>query len=119
MKVLIVDDNQEILFLTRMILEEEGFEVRSARDGEEGFRVFLGFNPDLIITDIEMPGANGIELMKQIRQLNPFTRNIYISGDLQSYRSLLEEEKGKYPVIVLEKPFSKDELLESVFEVTT
>jgi hypothetical protein len=46
-------------------------------------------------------------------------RNIYISGDLQSYRSLLEEEKGKYPVIVLEKPFSKDELMESVFEVTT
>jgi len=54
-----------------MILEDEGFEIRSAMDGAEGFRVFLEFKSDLIITDIQMPGENGIELMKQIRRLNP------------------------------------------------
>ena len=96
MKVLIVDDNQDIAFIVKMILEDEGFEIRSAIDGEEGFRVFLEFKPDLIITDIQMPGENGIELMKHIRQLNPLVRNIYMSGDLCSFRPLLEEEKGKF-----------------------
>ena len=70
MRVLIVDDSQEIASIVKMILEDEGFEIRSAMDGAEGFRVFLEFKPDLIITDIQMPGENGIELMKQIRRLD-------------------------------------------------
>jgi CheY-like chemotaxis protein len=111
MRVLIVDDNQEIAWATSKMLEEEGIEVRSAMDGEEGFRAFLEFKPDLIITDIQMPGENGIELMKQIRRHNPLARNIYMSGDLYSFWSLLEEEKEKYSVSVLEKPFSKVELM--------
>ena len=111
MRVLIVDDNQDIAWATKMMLEEEGFDVRSATDGEEGFRVFLEFRPDLIITDIQMPGENGIELMKQIRRHNPLARNIYMSGDLYSFWSLLEEEKEKYSVSILEKPFSKVELM--------
>ena len=111
MKVLIVDDNQGIASLVKMILEDEGFEIRSALDGKEGFRIFLEFEPDLIITDIQMPGENGIELMKHIRRLNPLVRNIYMSGDLCSFRSLLEEEEKRYSAGLLEKPFSKDELM--------
>ncbi len=111
MKVLIVEDSQEIAFLTKMVLEDEGFEIRSAMDAEEGFRVFLEFKPDLIITDIDMPGESGIELMKHIRRLNPLVRNIYMSGDLCNFRALLEEEKEKYSVSLLEKPFSMDELM--------
>ncbi len=118
MKVLIVDDSQEIALIAKMILEEEGFEIRSAMGGEEGLRAFLEFKPDLIITDIQMPGENGIELMRHIRRLNPLVKNIYMSGDLCSFRSLLDEEKEKYSVTLLEKPFSRDELTELVLEVT-
>ncbi len=117
MKVLIVDDSQEIAFAVRMVLEDEGFEIRTAMDGEEGFRVFLEFEPDLIITDIQMPGENGIDLMKHIRGFNPLVKNIYMSGDLSSFRPLLEEEREKYSVSLLEKPFSKDELMGLVSEV--
>ena len=117
MKVLIVDDNEEIAFIVGMLLEDEGFEIRTAMDGEEGFRVFLEFEPDLIITDIQMPRENGIELMKHIRGFNPLVKNIYMSGDLPSFRSLLEEEREKYSVSLLEKPFSKDELMGLVSEV--
>ena len=117
MKVLIVDDNEGFAFIVGMLLEDEGFEIRTAMDGEEGFRVFLEFEPDLIITDIQMPRENGIELMKHIRGFDPSVKNIYMSGDLHSFRSLLEEERGKYSVSLLEKPFSRDELMGLVSEV--
>jgi CheY-like chemotaxis protein len=117
LKVLIVDDNEEIVFIVGMLLEDEGFEIRTAMDGEEGFRVFLEFEPDLIITDIQMPRENGIELMKHIRGFNPLVKNIYMSGDLRRFRPLLEEEREKYSVSLLEKPFSKDELMGLVSEV--
>ena len=117
MKVLIVDDNQEIASIVQTILEDEGFEIRTAMDGEEGFQVFLEFDPDIIITDIQMPRESGIELMTHIRRFNPLVKNIYMSGDLRSFWPLLEEEREKYSVSLLEKPFSRDELMGLVSEV--
>ena len=111
MKILIVDDNQELAWAIQLMLENEGFEVRSAKDGQDGYWAFLEFKPDLVITDIQMPGGNGLELMEDIRTLNPTVRTIYMSGDLNSFWSPLEEEKKRYPVSLLEKPFSKGELM--------
>ena len=119
MKVLIVDDNQEIASIVQTILEDEGFEIRTAMDGEEGFQVFLEFDPDIIITDIQMPRESGIELMTHIRRFNPLIKNIYMSGDLRSFWPLLEEEREKYSVSLLEKPFSRDELMGLVSEVAS
>ena len=111
MKILVVDDNEELVFTLRMILEDEGFEVISAKDSQDGYSTFLEFKPDLVITDIQMPGENGLELMEHIRRHNPTVRTIYMSGDLESFLPPLEEEKKKYPVSLLEKPFSKVELM--------
>ena len=111
MKILIVDDDQELTFTLQFMLEDEGYEVRSAKDGQDGYWAYLEFKPDLVITDIQMPGENGLELMEHIRALNPGVRTIYMSGDLNSYLSPLEEEKKRYPVSLLEKPFSKVELM--------
>ena len=61
-----------------------------------------------------MPGENGLELMEHIRTVSPMVRTIYMSGDLSSFRSPLEQEKKRYPVSLLEKPFSKDELMKLV-----
>ena len=58
-----------------------------------------------------MPGENGMELMEHIRMHDPMVRTIYMSGDLISFWSPLEEEKKRYPVSLLEKPFSKVELM--------
>jgi CheY-like chemotaxis protein len=114
MKILIVDDNQDLAFLITWMLEDEGYEVKSAKDGSDGYSTYLLFNPDLVLTDIQMPEKNGLELIKQIRCHNPGVRTIYMSGDLGLYGTPLEEEKEKYHVGVLEKPFSKNELINLV-----
>lgn len=93
------------------MLENEGYEVRLANDGTDGYSAYLLFNPDLVLTDIQMPGKNGLELIKEIRRHDPGVRTIYMSGDLREYWSSLKEEKEKYHVSVLEKPFSKQELM--------
>ncbi len=110
MKVLVVDDNHFLASTIQEILEYEGCEVMSAKDGIDGYKAYLLFDPDLIITDIQMPGKNGLEMMESIRNHNPMIPTIYMSGDINSFRvSLLEEEK-KYPVRFFEKPFPLDEL---------
>ncbi len=114
MKILVVDDNPSVSFVLQMVLEGEGFEVVSAKDGREGYLAYLEFRPDLVITDIQMPGETGLELIEQIRSQNPMVKTIYMSGDLDSFLSSLEEEKKIHPVSLLEKPFSRDQLLSSV-----
>ncbi len=111
MKILIVDDNQELASLLHVMLEEEGFEVKSAKDGREGYCVYLQFKPDWVITDLQMPGENGLELVGHIRKHNPEVRAIYMSGDPSRFRLPLEEEKRRYHASFLEKPFSKVELM--------
>ncbi len=111
MKILVVDDNQDLASLLKWMLESEGYEVRAAKDGQDGYYTYLLFSPDLVLTDIQMPEKNGLELIRQIRCHNPAVRTIYMSGDLSPYWSPLEEEKEKYHAGVLEKPFSKQELM--------
>jgi DNA-binding response OmpR family regulator len=114
MKILIVDDNQDLAFLIKWMLEDEGYEVRSAKDGMDGYSTYLLFNPDIVLTDIQMPEKNGLELIREIRCHDPDVRTIYMSGDLSRYGRPLEEEKEKYHARVLEKPFSRHELISLV-----
>ena len=115
-KILIVDDNQDLGFLLQLMLEDEGYEVRFAKDGSEGYLVYLLFSPDVVITDIQMPGKNGLQLMETIRIHNPRARAIYMSGDLSEYWLPLEEERKRYQVGLLEKPFSKVDLMKLLSE---
>ena len=117
MRVLIVDDDEQFASGIQMMLESEGYEVRSAKDTQEGYGSYLQFKPDLVLTDIHMPGGNGLELMEQIRIHNPMIRTIYMSGDLYDFLSPIEEEKKHYPVSYLEKPFSRVELIGLVSEL--
>ncbi len=111
MKILIVDDNQGLAHILKMMLDEEKHEVRLARDGKDGYLNYLLCKPDLIITDIQMPEKNGLKLMEIIRKDNPEIKTIYVSADLSRFLPLLEEEKRRYPVSYLQKPFSKSELM--------
>jgi len=67
MKILIVDDNQGLAHILKMMLEEENYEVRLAQDGKDGYLAYLLFKPDLVITDIQMPERNGLKLMEIIK----------------------------------------------------
>jgi two-component system response regulator (stage 0 sporulation protein F) len=67
-RILIVDDEENIRFLYKEELEDEGFTVDLARNGEEALEKVDHFQPDLITLDIKMPGLNGLEVLKRIRE---------------------------------------------------
>jgi DNA-binding NtrC family response regulator len=116
MKVLVVDDNHVLADSIQGILEDKGMEVMSAGNGQEGYNAYLLFKPDLVITDIQMPGENGLEMMAHIRTHNPMVKTIYMSGNINAFRSSLEGEKKRYPVCFFEKPFSLESLTMLVSE---
>ncbi|MFW8600167.1 response regulator [Desulfobacterota bacterium M19] len=70
-KALIVEDNPDNLRLMTYILQREGYEILSARDGEQGVKTAAGTTLDLIIMDIMLPGIDGMESTRRIRASNP------------------------------------------------
>lgn len=117
MKILIVDDDRELAIILQVMLEEEGYEVQLAHDSSSGYVAYLLFSPDLVITDIQMPGKNGLELMAQIRLHNPYIRTIYMSGDHTRFQSTLQEENKRYQALLLKKPFFRLELLTMISQM--
>ncbi len=76
-RVLVVDDDPDKLSLLEMALTMAGYNVRTARDGEEGFAQMSSFQPDLVVSDVMMPRMNGYDLARRIRE-NPQTKFIPI-----------------------------------------
>jgi len=70
-KILLVDDEESTQFLYREVLEEDGYEVHSALTGEDALQKLKILSPDLVILDINMPGMNGIEVLRKIKGKNP------------------------------------------------
>src|SRR5690349_11634627 len=71
--IFLVDDSATILLSISNILAKAGYAVEKAQNGEEALRKFnAGIKVDLLVTDLNMPGINGIELIKQVRQLPSF-----------------------------------------------
>jgi signal transduction histidine kinase len=79
-KVLLVDDEPGILKVLGISLADRGYRVFTAENGEEALRVFQDARPEVLITDIKMPGMDGIELLKRIKEESPNTEVIMITG---------------------------------------
>jgi two-component system response regulator MprA len=114
LKVLVVDDEDNIIELVRLGLRYEGFHVEVASDGEQGLTVAQRVNPDVIILDIMLPGIDGLEVCRRLRN-NPTTSDIPVlmltAKDEVSDRILgLQTGADDY----LTKPFDFYELLERV-----
>lgn len=69
-RILLVDDEHGIQLLYRGEFEDEGYEVDSAYNGEEALQKFRDNPPDLVILDINMPDMNGIEVLRQMKEMN-------------------------------------------------
>ena len=81
-RILIVDDEKKVAFFLQESLEDLGdnYEVISAETAEAALQQIESQPFDLIITDLRMPGINGLELMKRVRDISPETRTILITA---------------------------------------
>jgi two-component system, response regulator, stage 0 sporulation protein F len=117
-KILVVEDEFGLHEIFREIFRMEGYEVRIAINGVQGFELYEKFNPDLIFTDIIMPEMNGLELVSKIREINPDIKVIYMSGffGIKQVKERIKEEVERYGYLTLSKPFKLSTMLEIVKE---
>ncbi|MHC1744454.1 MAG: response regulator [Syntrophobacteraceae bacterium] len=78
--VLVIDDEKPTLAMFRLTLNAYGYEVLTAENGREGLEVFERERPPIVLTDIKMPGMDGIEVLRRIKQIDPKTEVIVITG---------------------------------------
>ncbi len=79
-KILIIDDEEGNVRVLSMSLRSDGYDVVTAYSGEEGLEVFDQESPEMVLTDLKMPGMNGLEVLKKIKASNPETEVIIITG---------------------------------------
>jgi len=96
--ILLVDDNSDGLLVRRIMLEEAGYSVVTARHAEQALERFSKSAFDVVVTDYRMPGMNGIELISRMRALDPNVRVVLISG-LVEILGLNEENTGANAVV--------------------
>jgi DNA-binding response OmpR family regulator len=113
--ILIVDDDPLWRDLVAVAMAEAGYHADTAHDGVEGWNALCQRNYDLVITDNEMPGLDGISLIKRLRANKDAPPCILITANLPCPESSLAEILR--PVPVLEKPFSCPDLIEEVFSL--
>lgn len=95
-KILVVDDEEDILELLKYNLEKEGYEVRTAIDGVKGVQIAKEFIPDLILLDIMMPKQDGVETCRQIREIPDMANSfvIFLTARSEEYSEVAAFEIG-------------------------
>ena len=114
-RILVIDDDNAVRLTAQMILEDAGYEVICAVDGEQGLRVFERASPHLVITDIIMPNKEGIETIMQIRSSDSKTPILAISGGGRiGNADFLKMAQQLGANEILAKPFKPQELTAAV-----
>ena len=111
-KLLIIDDDVNICGMLKIYFENEGYKVKTANDGIEGFNCFKIYEPDLVLLDIMMPGCDGFEVCRKIRNASPETGIIFLSAKTQEDDKINGLSYGADDYIT--KPFSTTELIARV-----
>ena len=113
-KLLVVDDDREIVEMLNKILVREGYDVKVAFDGEEALARVRDFDPDLVLLDLMMPKLNGMEVLKEMRaKHNERWRPVIIISaktELESLKECYELEADHY----LTKPCTKEAILAGI-----
>lgn len=107
-RILVVDDESQITRVLRTTLSSNGYDVRTAADGESALEVFGDWKPDLVVTDLNMPGMTGIELCKALRRKSDVPVIVLsVRGEERTKVEALDGGADDY----VTKPFSSVELL--------
>lgn len=108
-KILLIEDEENIRLFTKINLEREGFEVLEAESGEKGIELSLKYNVDVVILDIMLPGIDGFEVCKILREKLPQIGIIMLTAKTQDVDRINGLESGTDDY--LSKPFNPVELI--------
>jgi len=111
MKILLVDDSKFSREKIKSMLIDKNFEIIEAEDGMDGLIKYKEFQPNIIITDYDMPKMNGLDISKKILSLNP-KANIILVTSIADKRVFIEALKTVKAV--LPKPLTKEDLLNEI-----
>src|SRR5665213_2338736 len=111
-RILIVDDNNDILWVVEIILKRYGFEVISTLRGEEVLSKSMEFHPDLILLDVFLSGVDGIDVCNTLKT-NPETENIPIIM-ISAHTNFKEIQKFCKADDFISKPFDANELVRKI-----
>lgn len=116
-KILIIDDDPNLLDTLSEVLREEGYQVGTAVTGEDGLSILKRENYDLVLLDIRLPGLDGEVVMREIYNYHPDTEMIIISGygSLESAITAIRLGVKDYFI----KPYQVDDLLKAVYQALT
>ena len=110
-KILVVDDEAQIIRVMRHILSAHQFDIRTASDGESAFELFRDWQPDLVVTDLQMPNMNGLELCEKLREISQVP--IVVLSVRDEEKTIVEAlDAGADDYVT--KPFGANELLARV-----
>jgi CheY-like chemotaxis protein len=111
MQIIVVDDEPVVADTLVDILNGEGYRAVAVSDGAAAVKWAAMIKPDAVITDVMMPGLNGIDTAKEILKLLPQCRIILFSGHAASTELLDEAKKDGFEFEILAKPVNPDRLL--------
>ena len=117
LRVLVIDDNEDIRSVIQLSLEKEGFEVRGAGNGREAAQILRNGGIGVVLTDILMPEQDGIETIVQLRAEFPEIKIIAMSGASSVTGFDYLKVPGQLGARILRKPFEMRELVKLVREL--
>ncbi|HEY7319334.1 MAG TPA: response regulator [Candidatus Binatia bacterium] len=109
-----MDDDEWLAKIVSELLRERGYQVWTASDSRDAYSNYYQHQAETILTDVDMPGLDGFEMMRCIRNFNPAAKAIYMSGAPEQYRRTLLAETENFGAAVLRKPFHETELIKLV-----
>src|SRR5205807_1897654 len=107
--ILVVDDELGILDVLRILLKGEGFDVATAQGGKAGLEALKASAPDIVLTDIKMPGVSGTDILAAVREQDPETPVILMTAQASLQSAIQAVNQGAFYYI--QKPFSNDDLV--------
>lgn len=107
-KILVIDDEEPTLSMFRLFLGAYGYQVFTAANGSEGIELYKKERPSIVLTDIKMPGIDGLTVLKQIKNIDPKTEVIVITGhgDMELAKQALDLDAVGF----INKPIKKEAL---------
>jgi two-component system chemotaxis response regulator CheY len=111
-KILLVDDSALARRILRRCLEPEGHQIIEAQDGISALEAYFLEKPDLVLLDLTMEGMHGLDVLREMRRLDPSARVVVATADIQESTQRMAQEAGACGFVV--KPFVPKQVLEVV-----